>query len=157
MIDLYTWSTPNGRRAPIMLEECGLAYTPHYLELAKHEHKTEAMKKINWDQRIPVIVDPDGPDGKPLAVSESCAILLYLAEKTGKLLPTSGAARVEAQQRRCALDKQRPEAPCEAGGGDARDSLRRRERVEAHGVCARVRVRNDARQRHGGVQADGPP
>ena len=79
MIDLYTWSTPNGRRAPIMLEECGLAYTPHYLELAKHEHKTEEMKKINWDQRIPVIVDPEGPDGKPIAVSESCAILMYLA------------------------------------------------------------------------------
>ena len=98
MIDLYTWSTPNGRRAPIMLEECGLAYAPHYLELAKHEHKTEEMKKINWDQRIPVIVDPEGPDGKPIAVSESCAILLYLAEKTGKLLPKSGAARVEAQK-----------------------------------------------------------
>lgn len=98
MIELYTWSTPNGRRAPIMLEECGLPYEAHYLELAKHEHKTATMKRINLDQRIPVIVDPDGPGGKPISVSESCAILLYLAEKTGKFLPASGAARVEAQK-----------------------------------------------------------
>ena len=98
MIDLYTWSTPNGRRAPIMLEECGLPYRAHFLDLAKHEHKTPAMKGMSLDQRIPVIVDPEGPNGAPISVFESCAILLYLAEKTGKFLAKSGAMRVEAQK-----------------------------------------------------------
>ena len=98
MIDLYTWSTPNGRRAPIMLENALYLIRRIIWSWRSMSTKTEAMKKLNWDQRIPVIVDPEGPDGKPIAVSESCAILLYLAEKDRQIPADLGAARVEAQK-----------------------------------------------------------
>jgi len=94
-IELYTWATPNGRKASIMLEEVGLPYDVKPVDLRRREHLAPGFETISPWQRIPAIVDPDGPDGEPLTVFESTAILLYLAEKTGKLLPNAGAARYE--------------------------------------------------------------
>ena len=95
MIDLYTGATPNGRKASIMLEEVGLAYTLHALDLKKDEQKTPAFLAINPNGRIPAIVDHDAAGGS-VTVFESAAVLIYLAEKTGKLLAPSGKARYEA-------------------------------------------------------------
>ena len=88
MIDLYTWSTPNGRKVSIMLEECGLPYTMHPINIGKGEQHTPEFLAINPNNRIPAIVDSEGPDGKPLTLFESGAILIYLGEKTGKFWPT---------------------------------------------------------------------
>ena len=96
MITLYSWATGNGRRASIMLEECGLPYEVKPLELSTKIQKSEWYLKINPDGRIPAITDSDAGDGKPVTLSESGAILLYLAEKSGKFMPRSGAARGEA-------------------------------------------------------------
>lgn len=98
MIDLYSWSTPNGHKVHIMLEECGLAYEPHAVDINRGDQLTEAFRAINPNGRIPAIVDRDGPGGRPLAVFESGAILFYLAEKTGRYLPASGPARYAAMQ-----------------------------------------------------------
>ena len=87
MIDLYTWTTPNGRKVSIMLEECGLPYRVHPVDISKGEQFKPGFLAINPNNRIPAIVDPDGPDGKPLALFESGAILIYLAEKTGRFYP----------------------------------------------------------------------
>jgi len=88
MIDLYTWSTPNGRKVSIMLEECALPYRVHRINIGTNtEQFTPEYLKINPNGKIPSIVDPDGPDGKPIAMMESGAILIYLAEKTGKFFP----------------------------------------------------------------------
>jgi GST-like protein len=95
MIELYSWATGNGRRASIALEETGLPYTAHAMELSTQVQKSDWFLAINPDGRIPAIVDRDGPDGQPVTVSESGAILVYLAEKAGKLLPRSGVARAE--------------------------------------------------------------
>lgn len=95
MIELYSWATGNGRRASIALEETGLPYTVHAMELSTRVQKSDWFLKINPDGRIPVIVDRDGADGEPVTVSESGAILIYLAEKAGKLLPSAGMARAE--------------------------------------------------------------
>jgi GST-like protein len=85
MIELYTWSTPNGRKVSIMLEECGLPYNVHKINIGTNtEQFTPQYLKINPNGKIPSIVDPDGPDGKPIAMMESGAILIYLADKTGK-------------------------------------------------------------------------
>jgi len=85
MIELYTWSTPNGRKVSIMLEECGLPYNVHKINIGTNtEQFAPAYLKINPNGKIPSIVDPDGPDGKPIAMMESGAILIYLAEKTRK-------------------------------------------------------------------------
>jgi GSH-dependent disulfide-bond oxidoreductase len=85
MIELYTWTTPNGRKVSIMLEECGLPYRAHKINIGTNsEQFTPEYLKINPNGKIPSIVDPDGPDGKPIAMMESGAILVYLAEKTGK-------------------------------------------------------------------------
>jgi GST-like protein len=92
MIDLYTSTTPNGRKASIMLEEIGVPYTVHALDLRKGEQKATEFLAKNPNGKIPTIVDQDGP----VTVFESGAILIYLAEKTGKLLPASGQARYEA-------------------------------------------------------------
>jgi len=98
MIDLYTWTTPNGRKVSIMLEELGLPYRVHPINIGKDDQFKPEFIKINPNSKIPAIVDPDGPDGKPVAMMESGAILIYLADKTGKLLAKSGRARYEALQ-----------------------------------------------------------
>jgi GST-like protein len=93
-IDLYTWATPNGRKVSIMLEELQLPYNTHEVHIGKGEQHAPEFLAISPNNRIPAIVDPDGPDGKPLSLFESGAILIYLAEKTAsELLPGSGAAR----------------------------------------------------------------
>jgi len=93
MIDLYAAGTSNGIRARIALEECGLPYKLHPVDLAKGEHKTPQFLAMNPNGQIPVIVDHEGPGGKPLTLSQSSAILLYCAEKSGKFLPKDPAAR----------------------------------------------------------------
>src|SRR6185312_381140 len=98
MIELYTWSTPNGRKVSIMLEELGLPYRVHPIDIGKGDQFTREFVAINPNSKIPAIVDPDGPDGKPLAIMESGAILIYLAEKTGRLLPSSPRSRITALQ-----------------------------------------------------------
>ncbi|GAB4390972.1 MAG: glutathione S-transferase family protein [Kiloniellaceae bacterium] len=97
-IELYTWSTPNGRKASIALEELGLDYNVHPINITKDEQFAPAFLKISPNNRIPAIVDPEGPDGKPISLFESGAILIYLAEKTGKLLPEDAQARYAALQ-----------------------------------------------------------
>jgi GST-like protein len=98
-IDLYTWATPNGRKVSIMLEECGLSYNTHEVNIGKGEQHEPAFLAISPNNRIPAIVDADGPGGKPLALFESGAILIYLAEKSGSdLLPASGAKRANVLQ-----------------------------------------------------------
>ena len=98
MIDLYTWSTPNGRKASIMLEECALPYAVHPINIGKDDQFKPEYIAINPNSKIPAIVDREGPEGKPYALFESGAILLYLAEKTGKLLPKATAPRYQAVQ-----------------------------------------------------------
>jgi len=98
MIDLYTWSTPNGRKVSIMLEEAGLPYSVHPVNIGKDEQFAPAFLKISPNNKIPAIVDSDGPDGAPIGLFESGAILIYLAEKTGTLLPTVPRARYLALQ-----------------------------------------------------------
>ncbi len=90
MIDLYTWTTPNGRKVSIMLEELGLPYRVHPINIGKDDQFKPEFIKINPNSKIPAIVDPDGPDGSPIAMMESGAILIYLARKTGKLFPPPG-------------------------------------------------------------------
>jgi GST-like protein len=98
MIELYTWSTPNGRKVSIMLEELGLPYHVHAINIGKNEQFAPEFIAINPNSKIPAIVDPDGPDGKPVSMMESGAILIYLAEKTGKLMPAAGRDRYVALQ-----------------------------------------------------------
>jgi len=96
MIDLYTWTTPNGRKVSIMLEELGLPYRVHAIDIGKGDQFKPEYIAINPNSKIPAIVDSDGPGGAPLRMMESGAILIYLADKTGKLLPHSGSARYAA-------------------------------------------------------------
>ena len=96
MIQLYTWSTPNGRKVSIMLEELGLPYSVHAINIGKDDQFTKEFIAINPNSKIPAIVDPEGPDGEPISMMESGAILVYLAEKTGKLMPASGRDRYVA-------------------------------------------------------------
>jgi GST-like protein len=98
MIQLYTWSTPNGRKVSIMLEELGLEYDTHAINIGKNDQFTPEFIAINPNSKIPAIVDPDGPDGEPISIMESGAILIYLAEKTGRLLPASARGRSVALQ-----------------------------------------------------------
>jgi GST-like protein len=98
MIDLYGASSPNVIKVVLMLEELELPYTFHHVLVWKGEQYQEAFGKLNPNRKVPVIVDSDGPGGKPLTVFESAAILTYLAEKTGKLLPASGSQRYEVLQ-----------------------------------------------------------
>jgi GST-like protein len=93
MIDLYAAGTSNGMRARIALEECGLPYTFHPIDLAKGENRTPAYLALNPVGEIPVIVDPDGPGGKKITLSQSLAIMVYCAEKTGKFIPVDPALR----------------------------------------------------------------
>jgi GST-like protein len=93
-IELYTWGTPNGRKVSIMLEELGLPYNVHSVDISKGEQHQPEFLAVSPNNRIPGIIDPDGPDGEPLALFESGAILIYLAEKTkSELLPASGRDR----------------------------------------------------------------
>jgi len=98
MIDLYTYRTSNGRKASIMLEECGLDYTLHIVDITAGEQDAKVFRAINPNGRIPAIIDRDGPDGEPLALFESGAILLYLAGKTGRFLSSDEAGRWIATQ-----------------------------------------------------------
>lgn len=97
-LQLYSLNTPNGVKASIMLEEIGLPYEPHLIDIGANETWTPDYLSLNPNGKIPAIVDPDGPDGKPVALWESGAILLYLAEKTGKLLPADPALRYQTIQ-----------------------------------------------------------
>lgn len=97
MIDLYTWGTPNGKKVSIALEELGLDYTVHPIDITQGDQFKPEFLAINPNNKIPAIVDQDGPNGEPLTVFESGAILIYLAEKTGSsLLPASGPGRYAA-------------------------------------------------------------
>ncbi|CAD6554183.1 glutathione binding-like protein [Paraburkholderia sabiae] len=101
MIDIYSWATPNGHKIHIMLEETGLEYKAHPINIGAGDQFTKEFLAISPNNKIPAIVDDDGPkraDGAPFALFESGAILLYLAEKTGKFLPTDPAARYETLQ-----------------------------------------------------------
>lgn len=97
-IELHTWSTPNGRKVSIMLEECGLPYSVHPVNIGKDEQFRPAFLAIAPNNRIPAIVDPDGPGGKPYSLFESGAILLYLADKTSRFLPADRIKRYDAIQ-----------------------------------------------------------
>lgn len=98
MIDFYTAKSSNGQRAAIMLEECGLAYTLHPVDLLHGEQRASSFLRINPAGAIPAIVDHDGPGGAPLSLAQSGAILLYLAMKTGRFFPLDPARRAEAFQ-----------------------------------------------------------
>jgi GSH-dependent disulfide-bond oxidoreductase len=98
MIDFYTAQTSNGQRAAIMLEECELAYTVHKVDLQAGQNRAPEFLAVNPAGAIPAIVDHDGPGGKRLALAQSGAILLYLAEKTGRFLPKDATRRAQAVQ-----------------------------------------------------------
>ena len=97
-LQLYSLNTPNGVKVSIMLEEIGLPYEPHFIDITKNETWGPEFLSLNPNGKIPAIIDPDGPDGQPLALFESGAILIYLAEKTGKLIPADAAGRYETIQ-----------------------------------------------------------
>ena len=98
MIELHTWSTPNGRKVSIMLEELGLSYSVHPVNIGKDEQFRPEFLAISPNNKIPAIVDPDGPGGKRFALFESGAILIYLGEKTQQLIPADPATRYVALQ-----------------------------------------------------------
>ena len=98
ILQLYSLPTPNGVKVSAMLEEIGLPYEPHLVKIGEDESWTPEFLSLNPNGKIPAIIDPNGPDGKPLGLFESGAILIYLAEKTGKLLPTDPAQRYETMQ-----------------------------------------------------------
>lgn len=97
-LQLYSLPTPNGVKVSIALEELGLPYEPHLVDIGKNESWTPEFLSLNPNGKIPAILDPDGPGGKPIALFESGAILLYLADKTGKLLPADPIRRYQAIQ-----------------------------------------------------------
>ena len=97
-IDLYYWPTPNGWKISIMLEECGLPYTVHTVNIGKGDQFKPEFLAISPNNRMPAIVDPDGPDGKPISVFESGAILQYLGRKTGCLYPADERARTAVDE-----------------------------------------------------------
>ena len=97
-LQLYSMPTPNGVKAAIMLEETGLPYEVHRVAFERDEQRSPEFLALNPNNKIPAIIDPDGPGGQPLPLWESVAILLYLAEKTGKLLPADPARRYETIQ-----------------------------------------------------------
>ena len=97
-IQLYSLNTPNGVKASIMLEETGLAYEPHLVDIMQNESHTPEFLSLNPNGKIPAIIDPDGPGGQPLGLFESGAILLYLADKTGRFIPADPARRWETIQ-----------------------------------------------------------
>jgi GST-like protein len=98
MIEVYSWPTPNGHKVHILLEELGLPYRVHAVDIGAGDQFKPDFLAISPNNKIPAIVDPDGPDGKPISLFESGAILLYLAGKTGRFLPADTAARYEVLQ-----------------------------------------------------------
>lgn len=97
-IDVFSWPTPNGHKVHIMLEECRLPYTLHPVNIGAGDQFAPAFLAISPNNKIPAISDPSGPDGEPISLFESGAILLYLASKTGRFLPASDRARFEVLQ-----------------------------------------------------------
>jgi GST-like protein len=97
-LQLYSLPTPNGVKVSIMLEETGLAYEPHLVSFETQDQMSPEFLSLNPNNKIPAILDPDGPGGKPLALFESGAILIYLAEKTGRFMPQDAAGRYETIQ-----------------------------------------------------------
>lgn len=98
VIQLYSFPTPNGVKASIALEELGLPYEPHLVSIGADDQKTPAFLSLNPNGKIPALIDPEGPGGTPIGIFESGAILLYLADKTGRLIPADPAERVECIQ-----------------------------------------------------------
>ena len=102
MIDVYTWPTPNGHKVHVMLEECGFQlgrdWLAHPIHIGQGEQFTPEFLTISPNNKIPALVDPNGPDGKPISLFESGAILVYLAAKTGKFMPTSDRGKYEVLQ-----------------------------------------------------------
>ena len=98
MIEVYSWATPNGHKVHIMLEECALPYRVIPIDIGRGDQFAPAFLAISPNNKIPAIVDPDGPDGKPISLFESGAILLYLAAKTGRFLPADTRGRYEVLQ-----------------------------------------------------------
>jgi len=98
MIDVYSWPTPNGHKIHIMLEECGLSYRVIPVNIREGDQFKPEFLKISPNNRIPAIVDPVGPDGKPISLFESGAILVYLAAKTGRFMPATDRAKYEVLQ-----------------------------------------------------------
>ncbi|RZT09392.1 glutathione S-transferase [Duganella sp. CF402] len=97
-IQLYSLPTPNGVKVSIALEETGLAYEPHLVSFDHNDQMSPEFLSLNPNNKIPAIIDPNGPDGKPLPLFESGAILLYLADKSGQLIPNDAAGRYETIQ-----------------------------------------------------------
>ena len=97
-LQLYSLNTPNGVKVSIMLEETGLPYEPHLIDIGKNETWTPEYLSLNPNGKIPAIIDPDGPGGKPMGLFESGAILLYLADKTGQLIPSDPCTRWQTVQ-----------------------------------------------------------
>ena len=98
MIEVYSWPTPNGNKVHIMLEECGLPYRARAVDIGAGEQFEPAFLAISPNNKVPAIVDPEGPDGRPISLFESGAILLYLAGKTGRLLPPDTRGKYEVLQ-----------------------------------------------------------
>ncbi len=98
MIEVYSWATPNGHKVHIMLEECGLPYRVHAVDIGAGDQFKPEFLAISPNNKIPAIVDPEGPDGQPISLFESGAILLYLAAKTGRFLPTDVRGKYEVLQ-----------------------------------------------------------
>jgi len=98
LIQLYSLPTPNGMKVSIMLEETGLPYEPHLVDFQTNDQLSTQCLSLNPNNKIPAILDPNGPDGKPLALFESGAILLYLADKSGQYIPSNASARYETLQ-----------------------------------------------------------
>ena len=98
MIEVYSWATPNGHKVHIMLEECGLPYRAIPVDIGAGDQFRPEFLAISPNNKIPAIVDPEGPEGRPISLFESGAILLYLAARTGRFLPASIAERYEVLQ-----------------------------------------------------------
>ena len=97
-MDVYSWPTPNGHKVHIMLEECGLPYVAHPVNIGAGDQFADEFLAISPNNKIPAIVDPQGPEGQPMSLFESGAILVYLASKTGQLLPSSDRGKFEVLQ-----------------------------------------------------------
>ena len=128
MIEVYSWATPNGHKVHIMLEECGLPYRAIPIDIGAGDQFEPEFLAISPNNKIPAIVDPDGPDGKPISLFESGAILLYLAGKTGRFLPADTRGRYDAAVADVPDGQRRPDArpgaplpPLRAGEDPLRD------------------------------------